>query len=233
MSSTDVPTDASYAINLRSNPPPNDNPITAAAIQLSRMQPDPKGGYSCPHVPALMTHPITPPPRVFETYSEFDNPMGNPPGGTTTSHCLAPTSPVLHFHRNKTCGSYSWHWGRGKLVLMDDKTGEVETMVVGRNKDKGEKGQSRSLDPGMWKASYLLPDDGDVDGAAAAEGAGEGERKGSEKGFCIAEGTIGGCEVLDDDFLTVEGLKALKGEEGSKEWLWLLTKAEREKVGLP
>ena len=117
-------------------------------------------------------------------------------------------------------------------MLMDEKTGEVETFVAGRDKEKGENLQFRDVMPGTWVAMYLLPDNDD-DNDGFAEGKGKRESKGLEEGFIIAEGAVPGYKVLDDDFLTVEGLKALKGKEGAKEWLWLLHKAERQKVGLP
>ena len=127
--------------------------------------------------------------------------------------------------------------GRGRYVLIDEKSGEVETFVVGREERKGER-EVWNIEEGVWRASYLLPDE---DGGP--DGEGRGERKGSEKGCLVCEATDSYSEGRDHEILTVEQLRAMKrlkavkggfeGEVGEEWLLWLLHPAERQKVGLP
>ena len=89
----------------------------------------------------------------------------------------------------------------------------IESFVVGRNVEKGERLQW-IVDGRKFKASFLLPDE-------------EGE-EGSE-GLLISETVVPGFEFCDHDFLSTKRLRDLVGDEKGRELDWLLSPLGREK----
>ncbi|KAJ9296908.1 hypothetical protein DTO217A2_8753 [Paecilomyces variotii] len=89
---------------------------------------------------------------------------------TTIYYYLTPGTPLGAFHRNRGRTVHTLHWGRGRYVLIhadevmspegkvvEGKKARIETFVVGKDIQKGEKVQW-IVEGGKYKASYLLPD---------------------------------------------------------------------------
>lgn len=85
---------------------------------------------------------------------------------TTIHYLLTPNSPMGRFHRNKGRTVHTLHKGRGRYVIIhsdDSQPGgksRIETFVVGQDVEKGERIQW-IVEGDVYKASYLLPDNGD------------------------------------------------------------------------
>lgn len=77
---------------------------------------------------------------------------------------------------------------------------------MGQDVEKGERLQW-VVEGGKYKASFLLPD---VVG-------------GSSEGLLISETVVPGFEYCDHDFLTKDGLRELRGDQGVEELGWLLS----------
>ena len=113
---------------------------------------------------------------------------------------------------------HTLHRGRGRYVIIhaDEDGGpgnqRIESFVVGQNVQRGERLQW-IVEGGKFKASFLLPDTG-ADGEEAG---------GSSEGLLISETVVPGFEFCDHDFLSVQGLRDLVGEEIAKSLSWLLS----------
>lgn len=90
---------------------------------------------------------------------------------TSIYYMLTPQSPMGCFHRNKGRTVHTLIKGTGRYVLIHaDEEGErkrVETFVVGKNVEKGERAVW-VVEGGKYKASFLL-DEGDAEGLLISE----------------------------------------------------------------
>ncbi|KAL9087534.1 MAG: hypothetical protein Q9165_006645 [Trypethelium subeluteriae] len=146
---------------------------------------------------------------------------------TTIFYLITPKSPLGAFHRNRGRTVHTLHRGRGRYVIVhadevmgsydeddaaaggkDGKKARVETFVVGRDVEKGERLQW-IVDGGKYKASFLLPD----------EEGGEGS-----EGLLISETVVPGFEYEDHDFMRQARLERLVTAEQAKELQWLMRK---------
>lgn len=134
----------------------------------------------------------------------FDPKVRN--ASTSIFYLLTPNSPQGNFHRNRGRTVHTLHKGRGVYVLIHPD-GRIESFVVGQNVAKGERLQW-IVEGGIYKASYLLPDE---------EGGAE-----SEDGLLISETVVPGFEYSDHDFIARSGLRDLLGEEKAKGLEWLV-----------
>ncbi|KAL1967904.1 hypothetical protein VTN77DRAFT_2321 [Rasamsonia byssochlamydoides] len=138
---------------------------------------------------------------------------------TTIYYYLTPGSPLGAFHRNRGRTVHTLHRGRGRYVLIhadevlrgeraaQNGKARIETFVVGHDIARGEKLQW-IVEGGKFKASFLLPDDGD-DGTKS-------------DGLLISETVVPGFEFADHDFMQAETLNELLTPEEVKELEWLL-----------
>ncbi|KAL9070569.1 MAG: hypothetical protein Q9157_005773 [Trypethelium eluteriae] len=164
---------------------------------------------------------------------------------TTIFYLITPKSPLGAFHRNRGRTVHTLHRGRGRYVIVhanevmrsydendaaaggkEGRKARVETFVVGKDLEKGERLQW-IVDGGKYKASFLLPDE-------------EG-REGSE-GLLISEvcwldvqllfnancgfdqTVVPGFEYEDHDFMRQARLERLVTAEQAKELQWLMRK---------
>ncbi|KAK3951718.1 RmlC-like cupin domain-containing protein [Pseudoneurospora amorphoporcata] len=126
-------------------------------------------------------------------------------------------SPKGYLHRNRGRIIHTLHRGRGRYVVLhaDETPCRVESFLVGRNVEKGEKMQW-IVEGGKYKGTFVLPVE-DPDG--------EGDGKEDEMIF-ISETTVPGWEVFDHDFLDRKGLEMLMegDEEKIRQLEWLVKK---------
>lgn len=138
-------------------------------------------------------------------------------------------SPKGYLHRNRGRIIHTLHRGRGRYVVLhaDETPCRVESFVVGKNVDKGEKVQW-IVEGGKYKGTFVLPvEENDSEG-----GEGEtGEKKEDEMVF-ISETTVPGWEVFDHDFLDRKGLEMLMegDEEKIRQLEWLVKEEENRWV---
>ena len=122
-------------------------------------------------------------------------------------------SPKGYLHRNRGRIIHTLHRGRGRYVVLhaDEKPCRVESFVVGKNVDKGEKVQW-IVEGGKYKGTFVLPvEDGHDD----------------DEMVFISETAVPGWEVFDHDFLDRKGLEMLmEGDEGKIGQLERLVKQE-------
>ncbi|OHE92962.1 hypothetical protein CORC01_11755 [Colletotrichum orchidophilum] len=121
---------------------------------------------------------------------------------------LTPSSPIGHFHRNRSRITHSLHRGRGRYVILHPDGG-VESFVVGGNVGAGERLQW-TVEGGDYKASFVLPDEGGDKDASSSEG------------LLITEVAVPGWEPCDQNFLTRGKLVELVGEEKAQGLEWLI-----------
>ena len=152
---------------------------------------------------------------------------------TTIFYYLTPQRSLGVLHRNRPRCIHTLHRGRGRYVIVHAPevarsehpngyggtegenessrwTGKarIETFVVGRNVEKGEKLQW-IVEGGTYKGSFLLPDDP--------------SGRGSD-GLLISETVVPGFEWGDHDYMKPERLEALVTEEQRNELEWMLRK---------
>ncbi|KAJ4415960.1 hypothetical protein N0V85_002462 [Neurospora sp. IMI 360204] len=118
-------------------------------------------------------------------------------------------SPKGYLHRNRGRIIHTLHRGRGRYVILhaDETPCRVESFVVGKNVEKGEKVQW-IVEGGKYKGTFVLPvEDGEDD----------------DEMIFISETTVPGWEVFDHDFLDRKGLEMLMEGDAEKirqlEWL--------------
>ncbi|KAF2009385.1 hypothetical protein BU24DRAFT_428306 [Aaosphaeria arxii CBS 175.79] len=125
---------------------------------------------------------------------------------TSIYYLLTAHSPFGCFHINKGRTIHTLVSGRGRYILLhadeDREKGKVrvETFVVGKDYEKGEK-MCWVVEGGKYKASLLLPEEDGSDG---------------EK-LLITETVVPGFEYMDHDFLRREEYEGLLGGKGNEE----------------
>ncbi|EGO60934.1 hypothetical protein NEUTE1DRAFT_127705 [Neurospora tetrasperma FGSC 2508] len=127
-------------------------------------------------------------------------------------------SPKGYLHRNRGRIIHTLHRGSGRYVILhaDEKPCRVESFVVGKNVEKGERVQW-IVEGGKYKGTFVLPLED------------EDEDKGDdEEMIFISETTVPGWEVFDHDFLDRKGLEMLmEGDEEKIRQLEWLVKEEQ------
>jgi predicted cupin superfamily sugar epimerase len=115
--------------------------------------------------------------KTAEKPMSGDNSLRN--ASTSIFYLLTPVRPQGHFHRNLGRTVHTLISGRGVYVLIHaDEPGakkRVESFVVGKDVAKGERAVW-IVEGGKYKASYLLPMDGDGGG----NGKGDAEEGGDK-----------------------------------------------------
>ncbi|KAK3403332.1 RmlC-like cupin domain-containing protein [Sordaria brevicollis] len=120
-------------------------------------------------------------------------------------------SPKGYLHRNRGRIIHTLHRGRGRYVILhaDEKPCRVESFLVGKDVEKGEKVQW-IVEGGKYKGTFVLP-------------VGDGEDGKEDAMIFISETTVPGWEVFDHDFLDRKGLEMLMEGDDEKikqlEWL--------------
>ncbi|KAI9690897.1 MAG: hypothetical protein M1822_008517 [Bathelium mastoideum] len=209
-----------------------ESPSLTSLIQHLHLQPHIEGGYFVetdrdslrvpnPFLPAEATQH----PAHIASQTTQGNQLTRS-ASTTIFYLLTPGSPRGCFHRNRGRTVHTLHWGRGRYVLIhadevmgaydeDDnvegragKKARVETFVVGKDVEKGERLQW-IVEGGKYKASFLLADEE------------EGERS---EGLLISETVVPGFEYEDHDFMRQTRLERLVTPGQAKELQWLTRK---------
>ncbi|KKA30961.1 hypothetical protein TD95_001305 [Thielaviopsis punctulata] len=193
-----------------------ETPAVQTIISALNMQRHIEGGYfvETDRDQALVPSPFPGTSASEETLSLVSVRPGYTPGfrnaSTSIFYLLTPVSPAGRFHANRARTIHTLHAGRGKYVLIHP-SGRVETYIVGKNVANGEKLQW-VVEGGVWKASYLLPDEG-----------GEGS-----EGLLISETVVPGFEYQDHQFMPREKLVEVVGEDVAKELDWLVRPSEEK-----
>ncbi|KAL7269921.1 hypothetical protein RUND412_007387 [Rhizina undulata] len=159
-----------------------ESPVSAALMSALSLSQHPEGGYF------RGTNENSHPSR--ESFAGNDATRA---AFTSIYHLLTPHSPVGHWHRNKTLTVHSLHRGRGRYLLIHED-GSIETFIVGRNVERGERLQW-IVGGGVWKCSFLMEEE-------------SGENGG---GLLITEVVVPGFEFRDHEFLRKDTLEALVG----------------------
>lgn len=171
-----------------------DSPATASLITHLTLAPHPEGGFFRRlHASSYTTpapYPSTDPATRLASSS--------------IHYLLTPSCPIGHFHRNRSLTYHFWHRGRGRYILISE-SGEVETFVVGGDVAAGERAMWVAKG-GRWKCSFI------EESEQSEEGDGNGE------GLWISEVVVPAWEERDHEFLGLEGLRALVGEEQAGRW---------------
>ncbi|KAF8245397.1 hypothetical protein K440DRAFT_410120 [Wilcoxina mikolae CBS 423.85] len=159
-------------------------------IRTLSLSPHPEGGFYC----HTHSHDLTVP-------NPFSSPSSSPSDTTRLAsnsihYLLTPTSPIGHFHRNKSVIYHFLHRGRGVYRLIHPESKAVEEFVVGGDIAGGEK-IAWVVEGGVWKSSQMM----------------EGE-----EGLLISEVVVPGFEFRDTEFLDWKGLRELVGEEKARKW---------------
>ena len=123
---------------------------------------------------------------------------------TTIFYFLSPRRPLGTFHCVRSRIVHTLHRGRGRYVLIHPD-GRVESFVVGQDIERGERLQW-VVEGGVWKASYLLQEDGRED----------------NQGLLISETVCPGFEYADHSFLSREEFRRLLPDNRAKEIEWLV-----------
>ncbi|KAF2239559.1 hypothetical protein EV356DRAFT_418127, partial [Viridothelium virens] len=196
------------------SPSPSESPRLASLIQTLQLQPHIEGGYfvetdrdshRVPN-PFLLQEAIAQPAHIASQTAQGKHLTRA--ASTTIFYLITPKSPLGAFHRNRGRTVHTLHRGRGRYVIVhadEGRKARVETFVVGKDLEKGERLQW-IVDGGKYKASFLLPDE-------------EG-REGSE-GLLISETVVPGFEYEDHDFMRQARLERLVTAEQAKELQWL------------
>lgn len=220
-----TPIDASTLSLLRPTYHPSSDPeppavqSTIAALNLT---PHIEGGYYAltDLAPTSIPSPYPPVPLSEATLAATGGPR---PGfdpkqrllSSTIFYHLTPRRPQGSFHANRSRIVHTLHRGRGRYVLIhpdDDGGGRLETFVVGQAVEKGERLQW-VVEGGVYKASFLLPDDAAGEGGEEASG-----------GLLISETVVPGFEYADHEFLSLEGSRALLSADAAAQLEWLVKK---------
>ncbi|KIX98320.1 uncharacterized protein Z520_05621 [Fonsecaea multimorphosa CBS 102226] len=219
-------TDTHYARCLLSSPPPAESQAISRTITTLQLQSHIEGGYfhETDRDRLLVPNPFKNLPLLTNATSKDTSDTRN--ASTTIYYFLSPKSPVGRFHRNRGRTVHTLHWGRGRYVILHsdqrDSSGSgevpIETFVVGKDIQKGEKVQW-IVEGGKFKASFLLPDD-DKGGDDAT----------SEQGLLISETVVPGFDYADHDFMTAERMAEALGSHSREELKWLLNADEQQRL---
>lgn len=191
------------------SPQTAESPAIQTLINALSLQPHIEGGYFA-ETDRASDVVRTPFPSTPSSTTGFVNqrPGFDPAlrsSSTSIFYLLTPNGPQGGFHRNKGRTVHTLHRGRGRYVIIHQNR-MVESFIVGQDVEKGERLQW-VVEGGKYKASFLLPD---VVG-------------GSSEGLLISETVVPGFEYCDHDFLTKDGLRELRGDQGVEELGWLLS----------
>lgn len=145
-------------------------------------------------------------PRTMAITSAFHDNTISPTRllSTTIHYYLTPHRPMGSFHKNRSKIIHTLHKGRGQYVLVHE-SGKVETFVVGKDIERGEK-LSWVVEGDVYKASFLLED---------APG------QGSE-GLLISETVVPGFDYADHEFLEEQKLRKLVSGTQADALKWLV-----------
>ncbi|KAK1654271.1 RmlC-like cupin domain-containing protein [Colletotrichum phormii] len=202
-------------------PTPHDPPSTAKIVSALSLHRHYEGGFyrETDRAPTSIPSPFPATPASDEAAPSNNDPDCPPPTAehqrralsSAIFYYLTPSSPIGHFHRNRSRITHSLHRGRGRYVVLHPDGG-VESFVVGGNVAAGERSQW-TVEGGDYKASFVLPDeDGDEDASSSSEG------------LLITEVAVPGWEPCDQNFLTREKLGELVGEGKARGLEWLIKK---------
>lgn len=187
-----------------------ESPATASIIVMLKMLTHIEGGYfvETDRDPLLIPSPFPIEAASEETLSLLPQRPGFNPkvrnASTSIFYLLTANSPQGNFHRNRARTVHTLHKGRGRYVLINED-GKIESFLVGQNVRKGERLQW-IVEGGIYKASFLLPDDEDGNT--------------SEEGLLISETVVPGFEYCDHDFMKRNRLEELLGGQAEAlEWL--------------
>ncbi|KIW99084.1 uncharacterized protein Z519_00747 [Cladophialophora bantiana CBS 173.52] len=216
--------DTHYVRSLLSSPPSTESQVISRTITTLQLQSHIEGGYfhETDRDRLLVPNPFKNLPLLTNATSKDTSDTRH--ASTTIYYFLSPKSPVGRFHRNRGRTVHTLHWGRGRYVILhfdqrDPVSGEapVETFVVGKDIEKGEKLQW-IVEGGKFKASFLLPDE---------EGS---DNRSSGQGLLISETVVPGFEYADHDFMTAERMAEALGKEHRDELRWLLNTDEQRRL---
>ncbi|KAK1700504.1 RmlC-like cupin domain-containing protein [Colletotrichum godetiae] len=203
-------------------PTPHDSPSTAKIVSALSLHRHYEGGFyrETDRAPTSIPSPFPATPASSDEAAPSDNDSDCPPQTTEPQrralssaifYYLTPSSPIGHFHRNRSRITHSLHRGRGRYVVLHPDGG-VENFVVGGNVAAGERSQW-TVEGGDYKASFVLPDED-----------GDGDASSTSKGLLITEFAVPGWEPCDQNFLTREKLGELVGEGKARGLEWLIKK---------
>ncbi|OCK84651.1 hypothetical protein K432DRAFT_288555 [Lepidopterella palustris CBS 459.81] len=213
--------------------PAPEPPSTASLIRTLRLQPHIEGGYfaETDRDPLRVPNPFlarSPSPTLQTARPAGKDGDATRSASTSIFYLLTKERPLGAWHRNRGRTVHTLHWGRGRYVVIHaDEVGEggveggkarVETFVVGRNVEKGERLQW-VVEGGKYKASFLLGEEEEEEEEDEDE---EDEGKGSERGLLISETVVPGFEYSDHDFLRPDRLRELVTPEQAEELAWML-----------
>lgn len=193
-----------------------ENTRVQSIVKALSLVPHVEGGYFSVTDLHPLSLPSPYPPTAVSSRTMSLVASFNPSGGivpptrllsTTIYYYLTPNRPMGSFHSNRSRIIHTLHKGRGRYVLIDPRTGEVETFVVGQDVEKGEKLQW-VVEGGLYKASYLLKKDD-----------GEGE---DSEGLLISETVVPGFDYADHEFLEEKRLRELVSAEQADALKWLV-----------
>ena len=216
--SSTTATDSAYAQSCRERKVAEPEEVRRTISALSLEQ-HPEGGYfvETDRDKRLVPNPFINDP-IFETATSHES-SDHRNASTSIFYLISPASPVGHFHRNKGRTVHTLHHRKGRYVIVhaDRSKGglaPVESFVVGKNLSKGEKLQW-IVEGGKFKASYLLPDDGDTE---------------SHGGLLVSETVVPGFDFADHDFMTAEAMEKVVPKPDMLSLSWLLREEERKNL---
>ncbi|KAK1730945.1 hypothetical protein CaCOL14_005729 [Colletotrichum acutatum] len=206
-------------------PTPHDTPSSAKIVSALSLHRHYEGGFyaETDRAPTSIPSPFpaTPASASDEAAPSTNDPDCPPPTtaeqqqrralSSAIFYYLTASSPIGHFHRNRSRITHSLHRGRGRYVVLHPD-GVVENFIVGGNIAAGERLQW-TVEGGAYKASFVLPDEDE--GASSPS---------SSEGLLITEVAVPGWEPCDQNFLTREKLVELVGEGKAKGLEWLIKK---------
>ncbi|KAJ9419469.1 RmlC-like cupin domain-containing protein [Fusarium oxysporum] len=193
----------------------DESPSVTSLIEALGLEPHIEGGYFKETDVSVdsVSSPYPPEPLSEETLCLTDG-LRSDLGplfrrlSTTIYYYLTPNRPQCYFHRIRSRIIHSLHLGRGRYVLISPD-GHVETYVVGRNIEMGERLQW-VIEGGVWQASYLLD-----------------AEDGESEGLLISETVVPGFEYADQEFLSEAGLRSLVRADQARKLEWLVRKCDK------
>lgn len=100
--------------------------------------------------------------RTYTATPRVTTSAGERPAMSAIYYLLTDTSPVGHWHRNRSDILHCWHAGRPLRYSLLDPDGELNRIWLGPDLNAGERPQLL-VPGGVWKATELLPDTGAAD----------------------------------------------------------------------